>query len=190
MTSDLNLILDMIEEAADWLRAKGSSQWNRPWPNEKERDARVGRGLTVGRTWIVEDDGIPIATITCAPDANPTLWTRSEQADPAVYVSRLVVSRSYAGQGIGAELIDWAGRWAAHQYGAQWIRIDVWTTNIAVHSYYERLSFWFVKFCDAVEYPSAALFQKPTANFSVTSTPRLNEQPDLIGPNQLACPSM
>src|SRR5215469_17971494 len=141
--SDLKLILYMIDEASDWLRTKDTDQWAKPWPSEEERDERVRLGLEAHRTWIVEDDGIPIATITCEPDALPVGWTKSEQAEPAVYVSRLVVVRSHAGRRIGAELINWAGRWAGRQYGARWIRIDVWTSNVALHRYYENLGFWF-----------------------------------------------
>jgi GNAT superfamily N-acetyltransferase len=182
VTSDLKLILRMIDEAADWVRTKDTDQWEKPWPSEQERDERVGRGLAAGRTWIVEDDGIPVATITCEPEASPVGWTESEQVEPAAYVSRLVVSRSHAGREIGAELINWAGRWAGRQYGARWIRIDVWTSNIALHRYFENLGFWFVRF-GIMGCPSAALFQKQTANISSTSTPRLMEQPHLIRPS-------
>jgi GNAT superfamily N-acetyltransferase len=182
--SDLKFILYFIDEAADWLRDKGIDQWNRPWPNETERDARVKRGLEGHRTWIVEDDGIPIATITARPDANPDLWTRSEQGDLAVYVSRLVVSRSYAGLGVGAELVNWVGRWARKQYGARWIRIDVWTTNIALHSYYQKKGFRFLRFCDDVDYPSAALFQRSAAGIGPADVPRLKEKPKLIKPDE------
>lgn len=185
-TGDLKLILKMIDEAAGWLQAKGTDQWDKPWPDEEQRDARVERGLRAHRTWIVENDGIPVATITCRPDANPDLWMEAEQADLAVYVSRLVVSRSHAGLGVGAELIRWAGRWARKQYGARWIRIDVWTTNIALHSYYENEEFSFLRFCDYVEYPSAALFQRSTAHIRSADIPRLKEKPKLIKPDKPA----
>jgi len=145
--SDLKLILYLIDEAADWLRAKGINQWNAPWPNEIERDARVKRGLEV-------------------------------------YVSRLVVSRSYAGAGVGAELVNWVGMWARKQYGARWIRIDVWTTNIALHSYYQKEGFRFLRFCDDVDYPSAALFQRSTDDIRSTDVPRLEEKPKLIKPDK------
>jgi len=180
-TSDLELILCFLGEAADWLRTKGTDQWSSPWPSEAERDARVKRDLTAARTWIAADDGIPMATITCRPDDNSEFWTKSEQSDLAVYVSRVVVSRGYAGQGIGAELLAWAGRWAGRQYGAKWIRVDAWTANIALHHYFEGLGFWFVRFGDTTN-PSAALFQRPTADISAASTPRLNDRPDLIKP--------
>jgi GNAT superfamily N-acetyltransferase len=182
--SDLKQILYFIDEAATWLRTKGTNQWASPWPDRNARDARIERDLQGGRTWMVEDDSIPIATITCRPHGSPRLWTESQQDDLAVYVSRLIVSRSYAGRGLGVELINWAGKWARQQYGARWIRIDVWTTNIALHSYYKRQGFRFLKFCDDINYPSAALFQKATAHCEAAETPRLREEPDLVKPGQ------
>jgi GNAT superfamily N-acetyltransferase len=181
--SDLGQILHFIDEAAKWLQTKGTDQWASPWPDRQARDARVERDLRGGRTWMVEDDGVPVATITCRPHGSPGLWTESQRADLAVYVSRLIVSRSYAGHGLGVELIDWAGKWAKQQYGARWIRIDVWTTNIALHSYYENQGFGFLKFCGDVDYPSAALFQKSTASSEAASLPRLKQVPDLVKPS-------
>jgi len=182
--SDLKQILYFIDEAAAWLRTKGTNQWASPWPDRDARDARVERDLRGRRTWMVEDDGIPIATITCRPHGSPSLWTESQRADVAVYVSRLIVSRSYSGRGLGAELIDWAGRSAKQQYGARWIRIDVWTTNIALHNYYERQGFCFLKFCEDINYPSAALFQKATANSEAADILRLKDEPELVKPSQ------
>src|SRR5215467_11952801 len=39
-----------------------------------------------------------------------------------MYVSRLIIDRSHAGQGIGATLIDWAGVRGLDNWGAKWIR--------------------------------------------------------------------
>jgi ribosomal protein S18 acetylase RimI-like enzyme len=179
---DLGTILRLIEEAADWLRTKDTNQWATPWPNEQERDARVLRGLHAGATWIVEDGSSVVATITCRPDANPDLWPKPWTDEQAVYVSRLIINRDYAGQAIGEELLDWAGKWAVQQYAVRWIRIDVWTTNVALHGYYEKRGFDFVQFCAQVNYPSAALFQRSTAGLEWTDTPRLKEVPILLTP--------
>ena len=94
---DLEVLLGLIDDAADWLRAKNTSQWAKPWPNRLERDLRVVRGLMACRTWLVEDDGIPVATVTYRPDGNHDLWTKDEREEPAVYMSRLVINRRYAG---------------------------------------------------------------------------------------------
>jgi GNAT superfamily N-acetyltransferase len=192
---DLETILGFIEEAAAWLPMKDTDQWAVPWPTRARRNGRVKRGLKAQRTWIVEDDGVPVATITCRPDANPGLWTEPEQRDLALYVSRLIVSRSHAGQSVGSELVDWAGLAAARQYGAQWIRIDVWTTNLLLHDYYQKRGFQFLRLCEDSAYPSAALFQKATAEISDADVQRLKEIPALRPPtawkreSSLASPS-
>jgi GNAT superfamily N-acetyltransferase len=189
---DQDSILRLIGQAAVWLKVnKNTDQWSRPWPNAAERDDRVLRGLRAGCTWIVDDDEallnddyLPVATLTCRSDANPKLWKEQEQDEPAVYVSRLIVNRNYAGLRIGKELLEWAGKWAKAQYGARWLRIDVWTTNIALQGYYQQDAFRFVRFCDDVDYPSAALFQKTTDGLERVATPRLPEVPFLLGPLQ------
>jgi GNAT superfamily N-acetyltransferase len=168
--SDMRTIIGMIDEAAVWLREKGTDQWASPWPNRRARDARVRRGITGGKTWLAEDGHGVLATVTFRTDANPKLWNALEQGDRAVYLSRLVVSRRAAKQGIGAWLIDWVGHRARQDWDAQWIRIDVWTTNSALHRYYENQGFGFCRLCDDAEYPSAALFQKPTESIAAPGT--------------------
>jgi GNAT superfamily N-acetyltransferase len=188
---DFELILAMIDEAATWLRDKQTDQWAQPWPSRAARDERVRRGLRDGGTWIVEERGVPIATITYRPTGNLRLWTRRERRQPSVYVSRLIVRRSHAGLGIGEALVDWAGLRALRDWGAQWIRIDVWTTNVALHNYYEKRGFLFCRLAEVKEipnrngrdggpdrWPSAALFQKPTDDVDATAAQRFEE----VGP--------
>src|SRR5262249_28233549 len=99
---------------------------------------------------------------------NP-IWPAETWRDPAVYVYRLVVSRAFAGRGLGAALLDWAGLGARQRYGARWIRVDVWTTNTRLHDYYRRQGFTFCGFSEAFRYyPSAALFQKATGRIRPT----------------------
>jgi ribosomal protein S18 acetylase RimI-like enzyme len=181
---DFGAIAQLIQEAADWLRLKGSDQWDKPWPSQKKKDERVRRSLRAGRTWLVLEDGVIVATITCHPDANKWLWKRRERAERAVYISRLIVSRQAKGRRIGEELIDWAGKWALVQYRACWIRIDVWTTNYALQHYYQAVGFEFQRICKPwryviKKYPSGALLQKSTAGLELADTPRLRAEPAL-----------
>ena len=129
------------------------------------------RGLRNGHTWIAEAAGRPVATITSRAHGNQDLWTRPEQDAPAVYVSRLIVTRSAAGLGVGSAMIDWAAERGVRDWNAQWIRIDVWTTNVALHNYYEKRGFRFCRIasCKAEDYPSAALFQKPTSEIDLAA---------------------
>jgi ribosomal protein S18 acetylase RimI-like enzyme len=169
--SDMDAIIGLINEAASWLKAeKDTDQWQRPWPNRPDRDKRIRRGIKKGRTWIVEDRTEPVdsprrlvATVSCGRGGNQKLWTRRERNEPAVYISRLIVSRLHKGRGVGAALIEWASLRGIQQWGAKYTRLDVWTTNMELQGYYKAQKFVHVRtydFEDWWEYPSAALFQK------------------------------
>jgi GNAT superfamily N-acetyltransferase len=137
---DMGVAVRLIEEAADWLRDKGSDQWARPWPNRAGRDSRILESLSQGKTWIGWDDAIPAATITADPGEDP-YWPDDLRREPAVYVHRLVVRRLYKGAGLGAALLDWTGWTARCAYGARWIRVSAWSTNTGLHEYYQNQGF-------------------------------------------------
>jgi GNAT superfamily N-acetyltransferase len=165
---DHDLIVGLIDEAADWLRTKNTDQWAQPWPSLEDRNHRIRRDLRAGKTWIAWDDGMPTATITADPTGS-AIWPDDLLRERAVYVCRLVVSRTHAGRRVGAELLNWAGLRARQRHGARWVRVDVWTTNRALHTYYKQQGFKFYGFCERDDYPSAALFQKPTEDISPIS---------------------
>ena len=133
-------------------------------------------------------------SVTCNPTGNRRLWPLDEQAESAVYIARLIVSRSHAGERIGEALVDWAGACARRSWGAQWIRIDVWTTNTALHNYYEKQKFAPVRICqfdDPNAYPSAALFQKSASGIDLDAAARFAVTGGRQGPGRLppsACP--
>src|SRR5215469_14017764 len=161
-TNDYGAISGLRAEARQWLRTKSTDQWAKPWPSEDARERRIKAAIRAGRTWIVCDGAVPVATITASPNHHQ-IWPVENQRDLAVYIRRLVVSRDpkYAGHGLGAQLLDWAGLHASREYGARWVRADVWTTNTKLHQYYRDLGFAFCGFCEWIaDYPSAALFQK------------------------------
>lgn len=175
VTDDIPAIHDLIGSAAVWLRkCKNTDQWATPWPNRQARDARVAQGIEDRLTWMVEDGKCQIVgTVTCREHGNDMLWTAEQLAEPAVYVSRLIVSREQAGLGIGAALIGWAGVLGMNRWRAEWIRVDVWTTNLALHRYYKGQGFEHLgtlQFPNEWDYPSAALFQKPTADIDASAT--------------------
>lgn len=183
---DLPAIYELIGTAATWLREyKNTDQWARPWPNRRARDGRVRLGVKNGLTWMVENrKGLVVATVTCREHGNNKLWTKQELAQPAAYVSRLIVSREHSGEGIGAALIDWAGLLGVRGWTAEWIRVDVWTTNLALHDYYKGQGFEHLRtlqFKDYWEYPSAALFQKPTGEVDADAAARFKLEEGLHG---------
>lgn len=174
---DYDEIIALINEAAEWLRTKNTDQWEQPWPSEEDRRVRILRDLIAGKTLIAGDEGLPVATITADLTDNP-VWPPDTRKERALYAGRLVVRRTHGGLGIGAALLDWVGLQARRQYDAAWVRVDVWTTNQALHSYYKRQGFNFCKFSDELDnYPSTALFQKATKRITATGQPAFLFEP-------------
>ena len=126
------IIDDLIDDARAWLPSKGTDQWARPWPTGG-RDARVLRDLKAGRTWLVEDGDAPVATVTCNDKGNRRLWTPEEQlVRRRLYRPAYRPAQPCAGRkGLARPLVSWAGARGVRCWSAQWIRIDVWTTNEA-----------------------------------------------------------
>jgi GNAT superfamily N-acetyltransferase len=136
------------------------------------------KDLLKGKTWLVCDGGTAAATVTVDTDEPVDLneqpvWPEHERYRSALYVRRIVVARSYAGYGLGAALLDWAAHVAKRDHGAGLIRIDVWTTNLELHAYYEEQRFTRLPGRDPRElagYPSQALFEReadvPGSNYA------------------------
>lgn len=162
---DFPAVLGLIEDARRWLKELGKDQWAEPWPSEKQRDARVLKGLQDKKTWVVRRGDSAVATVTMANWHNPKVWASEgatcDLTERAVYLHRLITSRKYAGHGLGEWLINWAAPRARARYGAKWVRIDVWTTNTDLHAYYQNLGFESCGRCPDPTYPSGALFQMP-----------------------------
>jgi GNAT superfamily N-acetyltransferase len=135
----------------------------------------IAEGVVGNRTWIVWDGDIAVATVTIHRTGSPELWTPVELGTEAVYLHRLVVRRSYAGDGLGAELINWSGQQGRRENpDAVHIRIDVWTDNYELHDYYVRQGFGFVAVRETPDRrPSSRLFQKPLGQALSARTPRL-----------------
>lgn len=177
----MDVVDGLVREAAEWLRtSKDTDQWAKPWPDRIRHRERILNDLLKGKTRLVWDGETAVATITVDTDEPVDLneqpvWPESERHRSALYVRRIVVARDYAGRGLGAALLDWAAHVAERDHQAALIRIDVWTTNLELHAYYEGQRFVRLPNRDPVsrpDYPSQALFER-TADLSGTDYTKL-----------------
>lgn len=163
---DLEKVVGLVREAAEWMRSKGIDQWQKPWPDRAGQRERILNDLFKGKTWLLRDGKTIAATITIDTDEpfdqdERPVWPSDKSEKPALYVRRVIVSRRYARHGLGAALLDWAAYVAKTDHGAELIRIDVRTTNRKLHAYYEGQ--WFTRCQDPQglgDYPSQALFER------------------------------
>jgi len=99
--SEVELAMDIINQAKAHLRAQGIDQWQTGYPDRDclERDVRTGKG------YFLEEDGIPLGYLCVDFDGEPAYdhlngtWAREE---PYVVVHRLALSDAARGRGDGA----------------------------------------------------------------------------------------
>jgi GNAT superfamily N-acetyltransferase len=171
--TDWDDVRGLVREAAEWLRdSKDTDQWTRPWPDQLGQSQRIRNDLLRGQTWLVWDDTTAAATITIGTEESvgaddQPVWPAHKRHELALYIRRLVVSRSYAGLGLGAALMNWAAAVANREHGARLIRIAAWTTNLHLHAYLEGQGFTRSEGMDPRElsdYPAQALFERVIEN--------------------------
>jgi len=150
-------VADMWAEAGRWLASIGSDQWQYP-----ARAERIAASIAAGECWLVDLDGVPVATITLDSCADPDFWTPEDEPGSALYVHRMVVRRTAAGGQLGSALLDWASA-RAEAAGRSWLRLDAWRTNQRLRAYYEGEGFALVRVVDVPHRRSGALYQRPAA---------------------------
>ncbi|WP_424858113.1 GNAT family N-acetyltransferase [Streptomyces sp. SAI-170] len=136
---DVDVLLAFRADAAAWLSQLGSDQWQRPYPVE-----RLLASVEAGAVFMVKDGELTAATITLSPESEEGLWTAKELAEPSLFLAKLSVAHTHARQNLGGRLLDWAGD-RAWRAGAEWLRLDAWTTNTALQTYYLRQGFEHVR---------------------------------------------
>lgn len=166
------VVAGLWTEAAAWLAGRGIDQWQYP-PHLD----RITASIAAGECWVAVD-GVnrdlpfgkpdrpvmwsdrPIGTITVDGRADPEFWTEADAPDMALYAHRMAVDRSAAGTGLGARLLDHAGRLAA-ETGRRWLRLDCWRDNPGLAGYYRSQGFVQVRTVVLEHRRSGVLFQRP-----------------------------
>lgn len=127
---DVDLVADLLEDAARWLRSRGIDQWPARFPR-----TIVAEHLLRRECYLAWDDGEAVGTFSLQP-SDPEMW--GERAADALYLHGLAVRRSHAG--LGRELLAWAETRAADT-GKRYLRLDCMAANAALRAYYERAGF-------------------------------------------------
>lgn len=131
-SSELGIVVSILDEAAEWLVFKGIEQWE-PGSFAGRIAERTGRG----EMYLAEMDGRPVRTLALQWSDEET-W--GDVPDDAGYVHGLAIRRGYAGKGLGCALLRWAENRVAAS-GGKYLRLDCAAENRALNEYYERAGF-------------------------------------------------
>lgn len=132
-TDDAAAVRALVEEAAEWLTARGIRQW-RPGALP---DFVIPRGIAHGDVFVVRAGEKLAASVTLEDEDVPT-WGPSDGT--ALYLHRLVVARAHAGSGLGPRLLAWA-RGETVARGKSALRLDCVASNAFLRSYYPGQGF-------------------------------------------------
>lgn len=167
--ADIAVVLQWRAERAAWLADRGESQWQTPWPVEAAE-----RAVESGELWMVWDGDVPAASFALSDHTQVNalwkldsdygvLWVQQDRPEEALYISKMVVPLARASDGLGAEILRWAGGYA---FDAEklWLRLDAWTSNAGLRAWYERQGFQLVRVVPTRA--SGACFQKPAQPYT------------------------
>jgi GNAT superfamily N-acetyltransferase len=154
ISSELDIILDILEEAACWITSKGIDQWQ-PGDFIGTGRKKIADQIEQGEVYLASVDGQVAGTFTLQW-ADPAVW--KDVPDDAGYVHRIAIRRAFAGKGLGQIMLEWAGSMAASQ-GKRYLRLDCMTENTALRQYYTHAGF---DYCGDIHGKSwsASLYQK------------------------------
>jgi hypothetical protein len=134
--SDLKSVFDLRAEAETWLRQQDIPQWT-PDYGDYAREVMT-KAVEDGSAWAVEEDSQIIATVSPSdtPDLDFWGWLDEGERTNTLYLSKMIVSRQYAGLDIGGAILNWASKRTSNE----WLRLDVRRDNVRLQRYYlERL---------------------------------------------------
>ncbi|WP_433307935.1 GNAT family N-acetyltransferase [Actinoplanes sp. CA-030573] len=134
--------------------------------------------LERGDVWLLYDDASLVGTVTVETEGDADFWSANELAQRAGYVSKLAVRRARAGEELGKLLLGWAGD-HAYRFGCDWLRLDAWKNNEALHTYYAERGWTFLRTVDVPNRHSGTLFQQATMPLDRISRQLLSEVPNI-----------
>lgn len=134
--SELEAVLDILEEGAQWLTARGIHQWPVGAFRGNLRQL-IADHLSQGEVYLAKVGGEAIGTLRLQWSDKPT-W--GEMPDDAGYVHSLAIRRAFAGKAVGRQLLQWAENTVAAN-GRHYLRLDCMAANSALRRYYEQAGF-------------------------------------------------
>jgi len=134
--ADLGRYIDLLEDTAQWLEARDITQW--PSGSFRGSAAYYAESIRRGEVYLALVGEQFIGTLRILL-REPIVWPEIV-TDDAIYVYNLAVRRTWGGNGLGRQLLDWAENRAA-SLGRRFIRLDCVADNHVLSRYYVQAGF-------------------------------------------------
>ena len=129
---DIPLMLDYYDLARNLQQEKSDQHWNSFDPET------VRQEIKEGRQWKILE-GNEMACIFLVAYEDPFIWG-ARNADPAVYLHRIVTHPDFRGKNYTQRIVDWA-RAHATANNCNYVRMDTWGDNPKLVAYYQQCGF-------------------------------------------------
>ncbi len=150
--ADLDTVLAVLDEAADWLITKGIlGQWR---PGSFSREAFADQ-IACGEVWVAKLGEETVGTITL--QWSDELFWPGAPSD-AGYVHKLALRPAYLRRGFGLQMVEWASQ-TAKLAGKKFLRLDCMAEDKKIRDYYEKAGFIHMSDVEALGW-KASLYQK------------------------------
>ena len=128
--SDLDDVLDVLNETARWLTSRGINQWVDGFPRRL-----IAADISRSEVYLARRERRAVGTFTLQ-GSDELFWPGATGASG--YIHRIAVRRE--ARGLGVELLNTAERVTAAS-GRKSLRLDCFAGNDALCGYYERAGF-------------------------------------------------
>lgn len=132
--ADAGLASSIMLEAAKWLKGQGQTLW---FPEELTPEKLMGP-IESGELYLVIMQSRPVGTVIFQLH-DKTFWPDMPEGD-AAYIHKVILRRSVAGGGLGAQIIAWA-REKARREGLAYLRLDTEAARAKLCALYESAGF-------------------------------------------------
>ena len=132
--ADAGLASSIMLEVAEWLKEQAQPLW---FPEELMPEKLMGP-IHAGELYLVMMRSRPVGTLIYQLH-DKTYWPDMPEGD-AAYIHKIILRRSVAGGGLGAQIIDWAKE-KARKEGMAYLRLDTEAARAKLCALYESAGF-------------------------------------------------
>jgi ribosomal protein S18 acetylase RimI-like enzyme len=141
--------LDVLEELYDEAIAYQRSQFAGHFWNGMNR-ALITKEIKEGLHWKIVEAG-QIACFFSMLHTDPLVWDQRD-AEPSLYLHRIVTNPSFRGRGYVKQIIAWAEAFGKAA-GKQYVRLDTGRENSRLNEYYQQCG---LVFCGIKQFEDAS----------------------------------
>lgn len=137
-------MLELFLDAAHWLNTLGSSQW-RHFLDGYGRDD-ISASINAGTAFLIMRNDVVIGSFTV--QLTPDVWDihiwGDAHLDDSVFLHRLVLSRSAAGNGLGGTILKWIEHNLEFPPHKKYIKLDCVGDNAKLNHFYVSNEYLFL----------------------------------------------